>query len=121
MSDVLTEGNLCFDFSACGDAMRFDDDAIKMHGLKAVDFFIETEDMLYFIEVKDYQNPKSQRRNEDMAKLKEAMKAKNHGFFLEMGDKIKDSILRCYAESYTYGNPHCQSKRYPLAIKQYDF
>lgn len=94
----LNEGNLKFDFSSCLSASRFDDDETKAFGLKAVDFMVETEDSLYFMEVKDYQNPKSHNRMKDLEMLKAAQKDGKHVFCIEMGSKIKDSLLRQYAE-----------------------
>jgi len=66
--------------------------------MKAVDFVAEDDECLYFIEVKDYQNPKAteERRKADYKMLIEAGKEKAV-FNLEMGEKIKDSLLRKYS------------------------
>ena len=100
MSKVLTEGNLCFDFTSFKTAEKFDNETWR--GLTAVDFIAETEDTLYFIEVKNYQHPNSNRINEDLAMLREATETKRHSFVLQMGAKIKDSLLRRYAEGYVF-------------------
>ena len=100
MSKVLTAGNLCFDFTSFETAVKFDNETNS--GLSAVDFVAETEDTLYFIEVKDYQHPKSNRRSEDLEMLREALQTKRHNFVLQMGAKIKDSLLRRYAEGYIF-------------------
>ena len=95
----LDEGNLQFDFSAFQSAERFDDKAINAYGLKAVDFVAEDADSLYFIEVKDFQHPNatSARRKADNDMLNAAVGDKKAAFPIEMGVKIKDSLLRKYA------------------------
>lgn len=99
MNRLLDEGNLQFDFSAFNTAERFDDRQINPSGMKAVDFVAETDDFLYFIEVKDYQNPKAteERRRTDYKTLIDAGTQKKAIFNLEMGEKIKDSLLRKYS------------------------
>ena len=98
VSKLLEEGNLQFDFSAYSLVERFDDRQINPYGMKAVDFVAEDDECLYFIEVKDYQNPKAteERRKADYKMLIEAGKEKAV-FNLEMGEKIKDSLLRKYS------------------------
>jgi hypothetical protein len=103
MNNEFTEGNLTFDFTACGTAERFDEKEKNAYGMKAVDFVAESDDTLYFVEVKDYQHPKSQRKNEDLIMLKEVIRTKEHGFAIQMGTKIKDSLLRRYAEGHSFG------------------
>jgi hypothetical protein len=53
MNNIYDEGNLVFDFTACGTARRFDERNKNVHGMKNVDFIAETVDCLYFIEIKD--------------------------------------------------------------------
>jgi len=109
MSKILDEGNLKFDFTAYDTVEKFDDKNKKAHGLQAVDFIAETQGCLYFIEVKDFQNPGSppNQRKKDIKKLR-IDKNKNKQtkasvkFSLEMGGKIKDSLLRQYAEGYKF-------------------
>jgi len=69
--NVFNEGNLLFDFTDCGTAERFDTRDKNVYGMKAVDFIAETVDCLYFIEVKDYQNPNAapERRKKDFEML----------------------------------------------------
>ncbi|MCL2386135.1 MAG: hypothetical protein FWC89_01165 [Defluviitaleaceae bacterium] len=102
MSYLLVEGNLQFDFSACKPitpVQHFDSKQNNPYGMKTVDFFTETEDCLYFVEVKDYQHPEAKqlRRQEDYEMLTNAIMQKTSVFTLEMGQKIKDSLLRKYA------------------------
>ncbi|MDR1841609.1 MAG: hypothetical protein LBQ86_06760 [Holophagales bacterium] len=99
MNRLLDEGNLQFDFSAFNTADRFDDKRINPSGMKAVDFVAETDDYLYFIEVKDYQNPKAteERRRTDYKMLIAAGTQKKAIFNIEVGEKIKDSLLRKYS------------------------
>jgi len=104
INNVFDEGNLRFDFTACGTAWRFDESNKNAHGMKAVDFIAETADCLYFVEVKDFQNPNApqERRKEDFEMLIAAGTEEKAVFILEMGEKIKDSLLRRYAEGETF-------------------
>jgi hypothetical protein len=109
--NIFDEGCLQFDFSACAPAERFDNKDTNPYGMKAVDFVAETDDILYFIEVKDFQNPRApeEQRENDLRLLIEAGTARKQRtllnpdedaavsvFNLEMGGKIKDSLLRWY-------------------------
>jgi hypothetical protein len=98
MSKVLDEGNLRFDFSAFTYVERFDDEQNNPNGLKSVDFVLEDTEVMYFIEVKDFQNPKAP---EERKELDFNMLTKNDEkrlmFSIEMGAKIKDSLLQKYA------------------------
>ena len=96
MSRLFDEGNLQFEFSARYVTERFDDARINAYGLKAVDFVAEDADCLYFIEVKDFQHPQAtpDRRISDYKMLIAAGTDKKSVFNLEMGVKIKDSLLR---------------------------
>ncbi len=100
MSNVFDEGNLRFDFNNCGSAERFDIHETNPYGMKAVDFFVETTDCLYFIEIKDYQHPKAppNQQKSDLEMLKSAVTDTKSFFAMEMGTKIKDSLLRLYAK-----------------------
>jgi hypothetical protein len=101
---VFCEGNLRFDFTDCGVTERFDEVKKNADGLKAVDFIAETDECLYFIEVKDYQHPNApqKRKDDDRNMLINAMSEDKSIFALEMGAKIKDSLLRKYAEGYVF-------------------
>jgi hypothetical protein len=101
---TLRESNLVFDFIGYEKAERFDESGLNASGLKAVDFIAETADCQYFIEVKDYQNPNAPmaNRQSDLLMLKKAMAEEKNVFILEMGEKIKDSLLRRYAEGAVF-------------------
>ena len=70
---IFDEGDLRFDFSKAVNAKKFDDSS---HGLsycmKAVDFIVELEDRILFVEAKDPQHPKStpEQRKSFLEKLK---------------------------------------------------
>jgi len=103
MSSLLIEDNLQFDFSECKPCKpveKFDSDEKSTYGMMAVDFVAETADSLYFIEVKDFQHPKatSERRKNDFKMLIASIEDKDAIFPLQMGQKIKDSLLRAYAQ-----------------------
>ena len=95
---IIEEGNLEFNFTHCGKPERFDE--LKSSGLYAVDFFVDNEKYLLFIEVKDYQNPNTPRiqRNDDYNMLFNAGRAEESIFTIKMGGKIKDSLLSLYAK-----------------------
>ncbi|MDR1537297.1 MAG: hypothetical protein LBU32_04745 [Clostridiales bacterium] len=65
MNNILKESGLSFDFSACGKADRFDIAPTNPYGMKAVDFLAETDESLYFIEVKNFQHPNAPKVNKD--------------------------------------------------------
>ena len=94
---IMEEGNLTFDFTHCGNPIKFDTQ--NNSGLYAVDFFVDKEKYLLFIEVKDYQNPNAPRtqRNDDYNMLLCAGRAEESIFAIKMGSKIKDSLLSLYA------------------------
>ena len=99
MIRVLDEGNLQFDFSSFATAEKFDDDSLNAYGLKAVDFVAEDKYSFYFLEIKDFQNPKAplEQRKTDYKMITSAAVAKKDIFNIEMGCKIKDSLLRKYS------------------------
>ena len=103
MDKIFEEGNLIFDFASFLNVIKYDNEPVP-YGMKAVDFLAETADYQYFIEVKDYQHPKAplERRLEDYAKLVKASAEKNSLYSLEIGETIKDSLLRRYAEGETF-------------------
>jgi hypothetical protein len=128
MNNIFDEGCLQLDFSACGSAERFDDRKTNPHGMKNVDFVVENPDRLYFIEVKDFQNPnapQAQRDNDYRLLIEAGMSKKKRNllnpdedeavsvFNLEMGEKIKDSLLRWYA----VGNDFTKKITYLLFIR----
>jgi len=97
MNRLLDEGNLQFDFSAFRNAERFDD--MQVNGMKAVDFVAEDNDCMYFVEVKDFQDPNAPaaRCNSDYKMLVDAGIKRKSIFSIEMGVKIKDSLLRNFS------------------------
>ena len=116
MDNLIIEGNLCFDFSGCSllyAPIKFDKK--NPGGMTGVDFIAETSDCLYFIEVKDFQNPSAsdKQKTADYQMLIAAAKEKKsrsatqiedklsyemgRNFCLGIGLKIKDSLLRKYA------------------------
>jgi len=100
MNSIFNEGNLRLDFSSCNAIQpveRFDNRHTNAYGLMPVDFVMETADTLFFIEVKDFQNPNAttERREEDYKML--TISDRQSIFTLKMGQKIKDSLLREYA------------------------
>jgi hypothetical protein len=97
MNNIYEESGLSIDFSACGNALRYDNE--QANGMKSVDFLVESDDCLFFVEIKNYQNPNAapENRENDYKMLVEAGTAKKSVFALEMGAKIKDSLLRRYA------------------------
>ncbi|MCL2527844.1 MAG: hypothetical protein FWE42_05425 [Defluviitaleaceae bacterium] len=111
MVKFLEEGNLRFDFSSCplvSAPEKFDEN--PPNGTSSVDFVAETTDCLYFIEVKDYQNPNSPevKHQENYTMLVAAGKGKKELlgdelsslrgeiFCLRISQNVKDSLLRKY-------------------------
>ena len=99
---IIEEGNLKFDFTHCGIPVKFD--LQNNNGLYTVDFFVDKEKYLLFIEVKDYQNPNTPdtQRNDDFNMLLNAGRAEETIFAIKMGSKIKDSLLSLYAKGNVF-------------------
>lgn len=104
MNRILEEGNLRFEFSGFEPVERFDDKTINAYGMKAVDFVAESNTDVYFIEIKDFQHPNAPQgqRDADYKMLVSAVEEKKSVFCLEMGEKIKDSLLRKYSEGEAF-------------------
>ena len=89
---LLTEGNLQFDFSKARHVRKFDDQ--KIHGLshcmKAVDFIVELENRVLFVEVKDPQHPLS--------------RSKDSNRFIEhfLSGQIEEDFKYKYRDSFLY-------------------
>lgn len=113
MSNKSDDGaNLLFDFTnmhSISEPMTIGGNS-SPHGTYCVDFYVETENCMYFIEVKDFQNPEAaeNRRIEDFEMLIAAGKKKSSDtdelssikgtfFCFRIGQKIKDSLLCKYA------------------------
>jgi len=75
-------------------------DAETCQGLKAVDFIVEDNDCIYFIEIKNYEQPKAPKKNRIHDYI--MLTNKDTAFPLEMGMKIKDSLLRRYAQAKSF-------------------
>jgi hypothetical protein len=107
MKQNYREGNLVFEFSGFEKAERFDEKGKNAYGLKAVDFIAEAKEQDIYLEVKDYQNPKApaSRRKEDFDMLIDAGKSEKSFYAIEMGTKIKDSLLRQYASGKKLNKP----------------
>jgi hypothetical protein len=103
----VPESELVFDFH-----LPFEKgDAVSCYGLMAVDFIVDGIDCLYFIEVKNYEqtNAPESNRKRDYKMLTD----KDAAFPLEIGMKVKDSLLRRYAEA----KPVSKNIKFLLVIK----
>jgi hypothetical protein len=89
----VQEGNITFIFHNPWE--KFDEKSYN--GLKLVDFVVEDESCLYFIEIKDYDHPNTpdEQRESNYKMLNDPEAA----LPLEIGMKLKDSLLRFYALS----------------------
>lgn len=85
------EGKLEFDFPDNFKVKKFDDRNHQLsHCMKAVDFIVETDNRIYFIEVKDPEYPLSPQQNRDEFKRK----------FLS--EELDDDIKYKYRDSFLY-------------------
>jgi hypothetical protein len=93
---ILEEQDLQIDFTNAIDALVFDQmDSTKSnyHGvarMARVDFIVEVEEAIYFIEIKDLENPKSQRKG-----INQFLEKINNG-------TLADSFAKKYVESFIY-------------------
>ncbi|MDR2671356.1 MAG: hypothetical protein LBC26_06520 [Oscillospiraceae bacterium] len=96
---AATEGRLTFQFHAPWEKA----DEHVPAGLKAVDFIVDTHEILYLVEVKDFENPQAsvenKKRDYKMLTDPEAT------FPLEIGMKVKDTLLKQYADSVSFDKP----------------
>ncbi len=92
---ILTEGNLQITFPDDANVMKFDDD--KSHGLshcmKAVDFIVELEDRVYFIEIKDFEHPRAPSKNRKVPIKKFQSGDLDNELVSELVYKFRDSFL----------------------------
>ena len=138
MSNSLVEGNLRFEFST--DFEKYEKfDCGGLNGLLSVDFVAETSKFMYFIEVKDYQDPNAPKEQKDddfemlisiskgsklsickickkCDKCKRREKKFISTFPAEIGQKLKDSLLRKFAQ----GEIICKNVVYLLFINLND-
>ncbi len=88
------EGDLLFDFSETVHTQRFDDNTHKLsHCMKAVDFIVETKKSIYFIEVKDPDNPRAENTVAFYSKLTSGNLTKN------LTGKYRDSFIYQWAKN----------------------
>ena len=85
---TLVEGNIQITFPGGANVRKFDD---KSHGLshcmKAVDFMVEFGSRVSFIEIKDFDHPRSEKREELIEKFK------NEYLDNDLVYKFRDSFL----------------------------
>ena len=100
MDKVLTdEGGNCFDFSASLDAFKADSDTY--HGLSALDFVVETDENILFIEVKHPDSKKATKRAREVF-LKDLQ---NKYYPYKAGEKYKSMLLRKWVSGEFYSKP----------------
>ncbi len=108
MGQILIEDHLEFDFRTAIHSRRFDDD--ETHGLshcmKRVDFIVETEASVFFIEVKDLDHPHArpeniqeflrELRSESMIANKLVPKARDSFLFNHLLNRLPAGKTRIY-------------------------
>jgi hypothetical protein len=96
---LATEGELTFNFHA----PWIKADASVPAGLMSVDFIVDAPDVLYLIEVKDFEHSRATAENKkrDYKKLTDPEAA----FPLEIGMKVKDTLLKQFADSLSFEKP----------------
>jgi hypothetical protein len=101
MNSTYTESELTFHFTRCLAVEKCDEKSC--YGLKSVDFMVETDESVCFIEVKNFEQTgaPAENRNRDYKMLTDPDAA----FPLEIGMKFKDSLLKKYAEGYVFSKP----------------
>ncbi|MDR1898223.1 MAG: hypothetical protein LBR10_15710 [Prevotellaceae bacterium] len=101
VTKIFEESGMTFDFSSCPPPEKCDNSVPR--GLSSVDFFVETNDRILLIEVKNFENshaPKTQRKADY-----EMLISSDTVFPDKIGSKIKDSLLRKYAEGHDFNKP----------------
>ena len=99
---IVEEENLKFDFTHCGKPVKFD--IQNSSGLYAVDFFVNREKYLLFIEVKDYQNPYTPhtQQKDDYSMLLKAGKDQDFCLCPKMGATNKRIVCLVYMQKAKY-------------------
>ena len=89
---TLKEGNLQITFPPAANARKFDDDATHglSHCMKSVDFIVEEDDRVLFIELKDPENPRAPDR-----KKVAFVESLNSG-------RLEDDLKYKYRDSFLY-------------------
>lgn len=86
----LIENDLCFSFPDALEVKKFDGQQHGLgHAMKAVDFILEDSEMLYFLEVKDPEHPKSPKSNRNEFLEKMTSSALDE----ELKLKVRDSLV----------------------------
>jgi len=96
---VFSESGFRFDFSNCLSAYKAD--TITYHDLSAVDFVVETDENVVFIEVKNPDNPRSSTQSRK-AFLDELL---TNVYPYIISDKYKNVLLRTWARGEKFSKP----------------
>ena len=99
MDMVFNESGFRFDFSRCLSVYKAD--AIMYHDLPAVDFVVELEDNILFIEVKNPDHPNATERSR--LEFMEDLHADVYPYLI--GDKFKNELLRTWSRGEKFGKP----------------
>jgi hypothetical protein len=96
------ESGFIFNFAQCVGVEKADE--LNVEGLKSVDFIVETKTCSLYIEVKNPDNPRA-REYPAYEKFYQNIKSDQTKFPLEIGMKVKDSLLKQYALGKTFTKP----------------
>lgn len=90
-----------YKFSFLGVQRAIKADSVNYAGLSFVDFIVETDSMVYFIEIKNPDNPKAPSKNRDeyLEKLKKSV------FPNAVVKKFSDTLLAQLAMGYSFPKP----------------
>jgi hypothetical protein len=99
MDKIFTESGLRFDFTKSIDAYIADRPTYT--DLSAVDFFVETENNIILVEVKNGDNKKATAES----KLKFLGNLGSTAFPYQIGDKYKDMLLRKWSAGESFEKP----------------
>lgn len=94
MSKILKEGRLEFNFSSALNAFKFDSINLMTHHLKGVDFIVEWEYEIWFVEVKDPLAPNVPEQHKERVYEETLEKISSKSLFKkELGPKFKDTCV----------------------------
>jgi hypothetical protein len=94
MPQIYQEGDLIFEFPDGLSVRKFDDAGHGEQRLKAVDFIIESDDKVMFIEVKDPEHSRVPPQHQDAQLKSFILKVAGEKHFKEeIAPKLKDSIF----------------------------
>jgi hypothetical protein len=99
---IFNESGFVFDFTQCVCVEKAD--AQNVAGTKSVDFIAETEKCSLYIEVKNPDNPRAIGHPE-REKFYQDIQSNQTKFPLEIGMKVKDSLLQQYALGKIFTKP----------------